>query len=280
MRLPWTLACMQEIIRCLLAPAFAPTTQLTHTACCSYEVQNSKPRRLKRRFRESESLRKAVTCSEALKAAYLANAEIIDNLRNARAAILEEYSRVEDVLIRYRFDFEAVWFHYRDYIRASDPFHVLDSAQAVPPKYRKQDRHPILYKNEVENLRFAQLFWIKILITRLQDLLVRFCGSVFMTGMPYRSFSQPDSWMQAMTHHRMKTGMRTCGTWNTRMWMRAWRLTSSTHAVMKMSNWRVWTSFFMHARISGMILWTATMKGLAPIIPFPTITTTVSLIMP
>ncbi|KAJ7264397.1 hypothetical protein C8J57DRAFT_1230868 [Mycena rebaudengoi] len=92
-----------------------------------------KPRRSKR-FRESAALRKTVVCSEALKAAYLANAEIIDNLASARAAVLEGYGRVEDVLIRHKFNFNS-----------------------AIPSARKHETHPFLYKDEVENLRFAQL---------------------------------------------------------------------------------------------------------------------------
>jgi hypothetical protein len=115
-----------------------------------------KPRHPKR-FRESNTLRKAVICSEALKAAYLANAGIINDLREVRAEILEGYSRVEDVLIRHEFDFNAVWFRHQLLAQVSDPFLAFNYGQAVPPKYNKHDRHPFLYKDEVENLRFAQL---------------------------------------------------------------------------------------------------------------------------
>ncbi|KAJ7283575.1 hypothetical protein C8J57DRAFT_1217960 [Mycena rebaudengoi] len=90
------------------------------------------PRRTKR-YRESDALRRSVLRSEALKAAYLASAEIIDDLISARAALKDGFSRVEDIIIRHRFDLDA----------------------AVPSE-QKREHHPLLYNDEAQNLRFAQ----------------------------------------------------------------------------------------------------------------------------
>ncbi|KAJ7287659.1 hypothetical protein C8J57DRAFT_1215794 [Mycena rebaudengoi] len=96
---------------------------------------------------------------QAFKAAYLANIEIIDDLMAARAALKEGFSRVEDIIIRHHFDLDT----------------------AVPVE-RQRERHPLLYDDEAENLRFAQ----RVLRQAGRDALAKCIGELL--------FLKPDFW--------------------------------------------------------------------------------------